>query len=38
MDDPCVCGDAADEHDPKTLECDVCDCFYYEADPPEEES
>ncbi len=32
MDNPCVCGDAGDEHDPQTKECliDECPCFYYE--------
>lgn len=33
MDDPCVCGDAGDEHDAETMACTVCECFHYEADP-----
>ena len=31
----CYCGHSHDEHDPKTLECEVdeCLCFFYDDDP-----
>ena len=38
MNETCVCGDVADEHDPETKACLIegCRCFYYDPEPPEE--